>query len=373
MHAHVACLPGTTPHSVHTAAPSPRTHTVHTAVPSPCPQPVHTAVHCGSTYDPLVGEADDTNLSPPSRPPTTEQFPESPSNSSFINDQPSAHSLPLSARDLRSIRRAARARTRNNPQPPLSVPEAFQDITASNRAPLTISTDTQASLATINSSEASALDVLTHSKETSESTFAPGLRRTMIDREICTHQLADTSSTLPLCPFPTVTLPRPPLCRAGIPPTSLLPNIHYPPIPATPSDPMEHEVDYSGSEADDVPLGGGDQEASQSSPPPGSSPVSAQLLPAIPAVYVDSIKPAEWAALAPALRDSLAANAPNTVRRVHALDEEALLLQHKLEDEETQEALQTATARRTSGRKRMSALETSQAKLRQQLASMDRE
>ncbi|CAN0527822.1 unnamed protein product, partial [Laminaria digitata] len=99
---------------------------------------------------------------------------------------------------------------------------------------------------------------LTHSTETSESTFAPGLRRTMTDREICTHQLADASSALPLCPFHAVTLPRPPPRRAGIPPTPLLPSMDASPTTATFPDPMAEDLDYSGTEADDIFAGGGD-------------------------------------------------------------------------------------------------------------------
>ena len=60
---------------------------------------------------------------------------------------------------------------------------------------------------------------------------------------------------------------------------------------------------------------------------------SAQQLPPIPAVYTDTIKPAQWVEMSPARRDSFVTSAPNTVRKVHELDTEALFLQRKPEDE----------------------------------------
>ena len=43
--------------------------------------------------------------------------------------------------------------------------------------------------------------------------------------------------------------------------------------------------------------------------------------------------------MSPALRDSFVANAPKTVRKVRALDAEALVLQRKLEYDATLEAI----------------------------------
>ena len=77
--------------------------------------------------------------------------------------------------------------------------------------------------------------------------------------------------------------------------------------------------------------------------------------------------------MSPALRDSFVEYAPNTVRKVHALDAEALLLQRRLEDEATHEAIRAASVRQAKGKNRLSIIEATRAKLGQQLASADRE
>ena len=77
--------------------------------------------------------------------PPVEQFPANRSHSSPKNNQSSAHDPPfLSARDLRSIRRSASARTRRCTQPPLHEDETPNANSASIRAPLpTISSTAQ--------------------------------------------------------------------------------------------------------------------------------------------------------------------------------------------------------------------------------------
>ncbi|CAN0548313.1 unnamed protein product, partial [Laminaria digitata] len=65
--------------------------------------------------------------------------------------------------------------------------------------------------------------------------------------------------------------------------------------------------------------------------------------------------------------------APLTVQKVHALDAEALTLQRRLEDEASREAIQVATDLQTSARSRLQALLAKKDRLRQQLASADRE
>ena len=85
--------------------------------------------------------------------------------------------------------------------------------------------------------------------------------------------------------------------------------------------PLGAEMDYSGHSGDDYPDG----------PREG---LDAGELPPISPVYTNTIKPAQWAEMSPALRDSFVANAPNTGRKVHELDAEALVQQRKLEDDE---------------------------------------
>ena len=77
--------------------------------------------------------------------------------------------------------------------------------------------------------------------------------------------------------------------------------------------------------------------------------------------------------MSPALQDNFVEYAPNTVRKVHALDAEAILLQRRLEDEATHEAIRAASVHHAKGKNRLSIIEALRTKLRQQLASADKE
>lgn len=59
--------------------------------------------------------------------------------------------------------------------------------------------------------------------------------------------------------------------------------------------------------------------------------------------------------------------------KVYTLDEEALVLQRRLEDEASHEAIRAATSLRNKSRGTMVALEDTRAKLRQQLAVAERQ
>ena len=61
--------------------------------------------------------------------------------------------------------------------------------------------------------------------------------------------------------------------------------------------------------------------------------------------------------------------APLTVQNVHASDEEARMLQQRLEGEASREAINAATSSRAQSRPTMTTLEKTKAKLRQQLAA----
>ena len=77
--------------------------------------------------------------------------------------------------------------------------------------------------------------------------------------------------------------------------------------------------------------------------------------------------------MSPAFRDSFVANAPDSVRKVHELDAEALVYQRKLEEDEAAETLRTAAARQAKGRTRLSDIEATRSRRRQQLDAADRE
>ena len=85
------------------------------------------------------------------------------------------------------------------------------------------------------------------------------------------------------------------------------------------------------------------------------------------------MNPAQWAEVSPELRDRFDANAPNTVRKVHEMDAEALVQQRKLEDDKAAATLRTATACQAKGRTRRPDMEATPSRLRQQLDSADRE
>ncbi|CAN0498478.1 unnamed protein product, partial [Laminaria digitata] len=149
------------------------------------------------------------------------------------------------------------------------------------------------------------------------------------------------------------------------------------PTTATFPDPIAEELDYSGTEADDILAGGGDGGGEEETSGTrldstgGASPMTDA--PPIPAVYAAAITPAQWADMPSTLRDDMVRKAPLTVQKVHALDAEALTLQRRLEDEAAREAIQVATALQTSARNRLQALLAKKERLRQQLASADRE
>ena len=66
--------------------------------------------------------------------------------------------------------------------------------------------------------------------------------------------------------------------------------------------------------------------------------------------------------MSPALRDSFVEYAPNTVRKVHALDAEALLLQRRLEDKSAHQVIRSTTVRQAKGRSRFSTIEATRGK-----------
>ena len=81
--------------------------------------------------------------------------------------------------------------------------------------------------------------------------------------------------------------------------------------------PLDAEMNFSGNSGND----------STDGPDAGE-------LPRIPVVNSNTIKPAHSAEMSPELRDSFVSNTPNTVRKVHKLDAEALVLQQRLDDDE---------------------------------------
>ncbi|CAN0406538.1 unnamed protein product, partial [Laminaria digitata] len=131
---------------------------------------------------------------------------------------------------------------------------------------------------------------------------------------------------------------------------------------------MEEDLlDYEPASGDDAP----EEPPADGETTTRESPLAA--LPPIPDVFSDTIAAALWAAMEPAMRESFVANAPRTVQKVHTMDADAQVAQRKLEDDEAAEALSAATARRTAGRDRVSALEASRARLEQQLHDTNRE
>ena len=133
------------------------------------------------------------------------------------------------------------------------------------------------------------------------------------------YQDTDSSSALPLYPLPSVALYRLRPRRADIP--SMTTSSIATGVP----DPMGHVVDYSrGTEDNDIPKGGDEEGGLVPAPlqPQASDslPGFAPPLPDISAVYADAIKAADWAEMSSTLRASMTANAPNTIRKVHALD-----------------------------------------------------
>ncbi|CAN0486190.1 unnamed protein product [Laminaria digitata] len=131
---------------------------------------------------------------------------------------------------------------------------------------------------------------------------------------------------------------------------------------------MEEDLlDYEAASGDDAPA----EPPSDGETATRQSPLAA--LPPIPDVFSVTITPALWASMGPAMRQSFVANAPLTVQKVHTMDADAQVAQRKLEDEEAAEALAVATARRTTGRDRVSTLEASRVRLEQQLQDTNRE
>ena len=62
-----------------------------------------------------------------------------------------------------------------------------------------------------------------------------------------------------------------------------------------------------------------------------------------------------------------------TVRKVHALDSEAIVLQRRLQDEASRDAIREPTEKRNRGVSRLASIEDTKAKLRPQLRSLRRE
>ena len=141
---------------------------------------------------------------------------------------------------------------------------------------------------------------------------------------------------------------------------------------------MDTEVDYDGPGAD-APAEPASHSADLALPAPSGSAEQTTATPAetlagpVPAVYSAAITPAQWAALPPALRGDKVMKAPLTVKKVHALGEKARMLQERLEDDASREAITAATSSRAQSRARTATLEATEAKLRQQLAAADRD
>ena len=124
---------------------------------------------------------------------------------------------------------------------------------------------------------------------------------------------------------------------------------------------MDTEVDYDGS-GDDVPAepaGHSDDLAFPTAAGPAEQTTNATaetLIGPVPAVYSAALTPAQWAELPPTARGDMIMKAPLTVQKVHSMDAEARLLQQRLEDDVSHEAIVAATSRRDKSRAKMTSL-----------------
>ena len=123
---------------------------------------------------------------------------------------------------------------------------------------------------------------------------------------------------------------------------------------------IEDLVDFEAASGNDLP-----EEPTQQPPTndgdEGLSPPVASSIPPVPAVYADAITPSQWAGFSRGLRAGMIAKAPLTVRKVHALDAEAIVLQHRLEDEASRDAIRADTDRRNQSVSRHASLEETKA------------
>ena len=141
--------------------------------------------------------------------------------------------------------------------------------------------------------------------------------------------------------------------------------------------PMDAEVDYDGS-GDDALAEPASHSVDLALPTPSASSEQTTEAPAemlaglVPAAYPAGTGPVPWVALPPTIRGDMITKAPLTVQNVHVMDEEARMLEQRLEDDASREAITAATSSRAPSRTRTATLEATNAKLHQQLAAVDR-